>query len=512
MTIPKILHFTWKTKTLTKFAQKIWDDWARTHPDWELRLWDDVDIRALVADHYPEHLATFDGYRSGIFRADAFRFFVLHRHGGIYADLDVEPKGRIDRLCRESECFVGAEPEIHVEENDGRYRGMPFVLCNAFMGSVAGHPFWQRCIDEMARCSASNDVVDATGPRFVNGVALRTPVGERPDVLLPNLWSPLSGWGRHCPTSEAYADAVAAEFRAIGRGEATLVSHLWRNSWFMPVFYKGPHFWRLPNRLQWWWRAQRHKALSGTVFAAPSRSYARQELMVPAEWPRLYLAVDLSVSADGAAIGSVLRGLDYPRDKLTIGFFGGENGALGQAVDALAGTGVVIETQGAPSDLVARHNEMLAAGRSKGHVVLIDGRIVAAPAGVLQAMVGADRPVVTVEVVGTGGQDRNDQTLLFNAEIFKALYRAGALGGEAVMSAGRHAVPLVDFRYLNIAPVTIVGCDMVLVRDAVVEAGIEFPDTPYKYQRDSAGFAIKARDAGFEVAALPNVTVTTSRA
>ncbi|MCP8883802.1 hypothetical protein NIM87_09855 [Devosia sp. XJ19-1] len=486
MTIPKILHFTWKTKTLTRFAQKIWDDWARTHPDWEMRLWDDADIRALVADHYPAHLATFDGYPSGIFRADAFRFFVLHKFGGVYADLDVVPKGRIDRLCKESACFVGAEPEIHVEENDGRYRGMPFVLCNAFMGSEPGHPFWQRCLDAMARCSASSDVVDATGPRFVHGVAMCAPKTERPDALLPNLWSPLSGWGRHCPTSEAYADAVAAECRVIGRGEPALVSHLWRNSWFMPVFYKGPQFWKLPNKLQWWWRARRNPALSGTVFPAPSRSYADQRIAVPAELPNLHLAVDLT---HGQAVMPVLDRLSYPADKLTIATYGGE----------------------APGEPAARHNAMLAASQGKGHCVLVDGRLTSIPPGVLEAMVGCGRDVVTVDVVGVDGADRNDATLLYNADIFKALYRAGAREHAVALQASRNALPLLDFRYLNVTPMTVVGTDLLLVREQVVAAGVRFAETPYKYHRGAGGFALMARDRGFEVAALPSVTVVTER-
>lgn len=498
MTIPKILHFTWKTKTLTRFAQKIWDDWARTHPDWEMKLWDDADIRALVEEHYPAYLPTFDGYPSGIFRADAFRFFVLHREGGVYADLDVVPKGRIDPLCVTTSCFVGAEPEIHVEENDGRYRGMPFVLCNAFMGSEPGHPFWQRCLDRLAQCSVSGDVVDATGPRFVNGVALCAPPEERPDALLPNYWSPLSGWGRYCPTSEAYADAVAAEFRVIGRGEPALVSHLWRNSWFMPFFYKGPQFWKLPNRLQWWWRARRHKELSELEFKAPSRSYADQEIRVPAELPPLYVAVDLS-EGRSEGLAALLQGLSYPAEKLTFGFFGGR-------VEGVAG-----EMHAATADAAQRHNAMLEASAGKGDFVLLDGRLASLPPGILEAMVGAERPVVTVNVVSGEGEDRNEHTLLYNADLFKALFRAGIRDGEVHPRASSSVLPLHDFRYLNIAPVTTAGADLLLVRQAVAEAGVRFAEMPYKLHGDVRGLALLARDRGFEVAALPNWTAVTTR-
>lgn len=42
-----------------------------------------------MAKHYPSFLPTFDSYKYPIQRADAIRYFVLHRFGGIYMDLDV---------------------------------------------------------------------------------------------------------------------------------------------------------------------------------------------------------------------------------------------------------------------------------------------------------------------------------------------------------------------------------------------------------------------------------------
>lgn len=507
MSIPKIIHFTWKTKTLTRFAQRTWEEWKRTHPDYQLKLWDDSDIRALVAEHYPEHLATFDGYRSGIFRADAWRFFVLHHAGGIYADLDMWPKGRIDRLCEESSCFVGAEPEIHVEENDGRYRGMPFVLCNAFMGSKPGHVFWQRCIEAMARCSATEDVVDATGPRFVNGIALQLSHEERPDVLLPNFWSPLSGWGTPAPTSDAYADAVAAEFRTIGRGEKALVSHLWRNSWLMPVYYKGPKFWRIPNRVQWWWRRRQHGELAGLAFGRPSRSYARQIFSPPETLPELFLAVDLSA---GTKVVAALKSLSYPRNSLAIGLFGVDAAAIGAVSADLAKVKLGCEVFSPVALEAARRNAMLESARGK-HCVILDGRVSAIPAGTLEALVAVDRPVVTLEVVDGEGRDRNEGTMLYTQDIFKAIYRAGGREGDARLPVSGAVRPLVDFRYLRVAPVTTAGDDMLLVRAEVIAAGVRFPENAYKVHRGSRAFSLLARDKGFEVAALPNQTIITMR-
>lgn len=486
MSIPRVIHFTWKTKTLTRFAQRIWAEWEKTHPEWELKLWDDEDIRALVDEHYPEHLATFDAYPSGIFRADAFRFFVLHKFGGIYADLDVQPLGDIGELIGRTECFVGAEPEKHVRENDARYRGMPFSLCNAFMGSVPGHVFWQRCMEAMARCLCP-DVVDATGPRFINGVALTIPREERPDVLPPSFWSPLAGDGRAWPTPEAYNEAMARHFTLVGRSEPALVSHLWRNSWFMPIFYKGPSFWKVPNQMQWAWRRVQAGEMGRTRFAAPSVDYDQQRLPEPQPLPRLFLALDVSGGADKAGLTKMVEGLDYPRQRLAIDYFEHD-------------------------DAAERHNAMLDAGKNHDGVVLIDGRVTHLQTNALREMVRAQRPVVGLSMRGADGSDRNESAFLYHRDVFKHLYRNARETGAVMPVSGRDRLPLENFRYLNVAPLTAVGADVMLVRREVMEAGVRFASAPYKYHLDAEAFCIAARDKGFEVCALPNVTATTGRA
>jgi hypothetical protein len=63
-------------------------------------LWTDSTSRHFVARHYPSFLATFDSYAYPIQRADAIRYFVLHRFGGIYMDLDIGCKRDMAPLLR----------------------------------------------------------------------------------------------------------------------------------------------------------------------------------------------------------------------------------------------------------------------------------------------------------------------------------------------------------------------------------------------------------------------------
>jgi mannosyltransferase OCH1-like enzyme len=90
MGIPKIIHQTWKTDRIPE----AWQPWTRTwrvfHPDWQYRLWADEDNRRFVETHYPDFIETYEGFSYNIQRADAVRYLILYKLGGLYVDLDFE--------------------------------------------------------------------------------------------------------------------------------------------------------------------------------------------------------------------------------------------------------------------------------------------------------------------------------------------------------------------------------------------------------------------------------------
>ena len=87
--IPKVIHQTWKTEELPERWRASRQQCMDLHPDYEHILWTDAKSRAFIAEHYSWFLPTFDAYPYAIQRADAIRYFVLHRYGGIYMDLDM---------------------------------------------------------------------------------------------------------------------------------------------------------------------------------------------------------------------------------------------------------------------------------------------------------------------------------------------------------------------------------------------------------------------------------------
>lgn len=78
---PKLIHQTIRNKSeITCSQQRNMNSWRRLNPGFQLKLWDDQDIRAFVNEHYPELMPTpFDDFLSGVERSDFWRVLVLHK-------------------------------------------------------------------------------------------------------------------------------------------------------------------------------------------------------------------------------------------------------------------------------------------------------------------------------------------------------------------------------------------------------------------------------------------------
>ncbi|RSH94822.1 hypothetical protein EHS25_004628 [Saitozyma podzolica] len=96
----RLIHQTWKTDSLPAKWQKAWRECREGMPDYEYFLWTDEVSRQFVATHYPSFLQMYDSYKYPIQRADSIRYFILHHFGGIYMDLDIGCRRRMDGLLQ----------------------------------------------------------------------------------------------------------------------------------------------------------------------------------------------------------------------------------------------------------------------------------------------------------------------------------------------------------------------------------------------------------------------------
>lgn len=158
--IPRIIHQTWKTTDIPAMFSPQWAaSWRELNPGWEYRFWTDAEIDCFVRESFPEFYPVFQTYDVNIKRVDAFRYLVLKKLGGVYADLDSMCLKPLEELLRGHYLLLGSQQAGDWMLSDGD-------VCNAIMASVPEHPFWEGITVDLAR-HASRDVLQATGPNFL---------------------------------------------------------------------------------------------------------------------------------------------------------------------------------------------------------------------------------------------------------------------------------------------------------------------------------------------------------
>jgi len=162
MSIPRIIHQTWKSADIPSVYQEYVDSVRSINPTYNYKLWTDIENREFIASYYPWFLEKFDAYRHNIERADAVRYFLLYKFGGVYIDLDMECMRPIDELLTNGEVILSVEAGPLITQK---------IVSNAFMAAAPGHPFFLDIINTLASNKRPDitfqDVFEITGPNMV---------------------------------------------------------------------------------------------------------------------------------------------------------------------------------------------------------------------------------------------------------------------------------------------------------------------------------------------------------
>lgn len=157
--IPRIVHQTWKNAEVTYWVFKRSQESVRQHlGHWSYRLWTDEDLERLVREDFPTFYNWWRSLDKPIKRVDAARYCILHKHGGLYADLDFIFTRTPDPLLDEGHRLY------FYRSMQAEVKGWKF-LGNALMFSVPGEAFWLGALEYMAALPPRTSVLEHTGPR-----------------------------------------------------------------------------------------------------------------------------------------------------------------------------------------------------------------------------------------------------------------------------------------------------------------------------------------------------------
>ena len=129
--VPRTIHQIWIGPDPLPDDQIPWiESWKRYHPDWEHRLWTEENL-----PQDPIRPEILERLRSPVERADILRLEILYRHGGVYADTDLECLQPLDDLLGDDD-FIGVCLK-------------PARVTNTFIAATPGHPLLERALRDV---------------------------------------------------------------------------------------------------------------------------------------------------------------------------------------------------------------------------------------------------------------------------------------------------------------------------------------------------------------------------
>lgn len=91
---PRIIHQTWKTKTLLDFQtanrSKLIIEFNERYNSFEYPLYIDADFEAIVTNYFPWFKTTWNKLTPFIKKVDTIKYMLMYLRGGVYMDLDLE--------------------------------------------------------------------------------------------------------------------------------------------------------------------------------------------------------------------------------------------------------------------------------------------------------------------------------------------------------------------------------------------------------------------------------------
>ena len=174
----KIIHQIWFGTIPNKRAarktyqelQKYRDSWILKNPKWTYICWNLDRCNELVKNYYLHHKEMYDNYIYPIQKCDTIRYFILHRYGGLYADMDYYCVRSWDEVIKDypNDFYLVETPNKLFDK---------IHISNSLMYSCPGHPYWNKLFIELEQNQISPPyyskhmtIMFTTGPAILNRV------------------------------------------------------------------------------------------------------------------------------------------------------------------------------------------------------------------------------------------------------------------------------------------------------------------------------------------------------
>ncbi|MES2828559.1 MAG: glycosyltransferase [Bacteroidota bacterium] len=174
MSIPKIIHQTFKSSSLPALTKWYIARFRQNNPEYSYEFYDDKRVENFLFKEFEP--AVIDAYKKiqiGAAKADFFRYAILMKKGGVYLDIDGYIYGKLSNFIKEGDKAI-----ISKERNPNLYVQWALVF-------EPNHPFIVKTLEMVLKNISENrfpnDVHKMTGPS-VYTEAVSACLKENPDI------------------------------------------------------------------------------------------------------------------------------------------------------------------------------------------------------------------------------------------------------------------------------------------------------------------------------------------
>ncbi len=104
--IPKIIWQTFKTNEVPLIMKDYVDSWIIKNPEYEYKFFDDEDILEFLRNDFPKYYEGYNMIKYGASKADLWRYLIIYKYGGVYADMDCQCINSLRKWVKPSSEFV----------------------------------------------------------------------------------------------------------------------------------------------------------------------------------------------------------------------------------------------------------------------------------------------------------------------------------------------------------------------------------------------------------------------
>ena len=152
--IPKIIWQTMKTNDVPVFIKSYTDSWIEMNPEYEYRFHDDNDIIDFLKNDFPEYLKGYNNLKYGASKADLWRYLIIYKYGGVYADIDCICINPLRNWVDKQATFVTA-------------LGTNKDICQWLIISVPKNPIFLRAAQKTVENSQNQKVTSHYGFEYI---------------------------------------------------------------------------------------------------------------------------------------------------------------------------------------------------------------------------------------------------------------------------------------------------------------------------------------------------------